>query len=289
VDDVTEAEVDWAVRRPHPALRALVGRYIGYRQHAVTLEVHRGLPSRHLTLIISLAAPVRLLEMPGSNQRPDRWQGFVGGLHAGPALIGQDRDQAGIQLELNPLGVRTLLGVPSAELSGRVIDLAELPSSTLATLPDRLREAPDWRRRFDLLDAVLLGEATRNRTHRPPDEIGHAWRRLVGAGGAVAVRELAVDVGWSRRHFSERFAREVGLTPKQAGRVVRFGRATELLRTLGSPGAPGGIAEVAQICGYFDQAHLSNEFRTLAGCTPGTWIAEELPFLQDGSVLDPAP
>ena len=281
-----EAEASWAVRRPHPALRGLVGRYIGYRQHAVTLEVHRGLPSRHVTLIISLAAPVRLLGMPGSLQRPDSWQGFVSGLHAGPALIGQDREQAGMHLELHPLGVRTLLGVPCAELSGRVIDLADLPRPELADLPQRLREAPDWTSRFRILDDTLLRCANQASRQQPCEEISWAWRRLVGAGGSVAVGALAEDVGWSRRHFSERFAREVGLTPKQVGRIVRFDRTTSLLRT---PGQGGRLAEVAQACGYFDQAHLSNEFRALAGCTPGTWIAEELPFLQDESAPHPAP
>jgi AraC-like DNA-binding protein len=284
---MAEAELGWAVRRPHPALRGLVSRYIGYRQHGVTLDVHRGLPGRHITVIISLAAPIRLIGMPGSDQLPDRWQGLVGGLHAGPALIAQDRDQAGLHLELNPLGVRTLLGVPSAELTRRVIDLAELPRPELATLPDRLRTAPGWARRFTILDDVLLASATRGqaRPYEPPDEIGWAWRRLVGAGGTVPVQDLASDVGWTRRHFSERFAREVGLSPKQAARVVRFGRATAMLHRLGRPGEPGGLAEVAQACGYFDQAHLSNEFRALAGCTPRTWMAEELPFLQDDQVF----
>jgi AraC-like DNA-binding protein len=28
-------------------------------------------------------------------------------------------------------------------------------------------------------------------------------------------------------------------------------------------------------CGYFDQAHLAREFRTLAGCPPSRWLAEE--------------
>jgi AraC-like DNA-binding protein len=281
---MTDAELDWVVRRPHPALRSLVTRYIGYRQHEVTLDIHRGLPSEHLTLIVSLSEPVRLLGMPGSEQRPDRWYGFVGGLHTGPALIAQDREQAGVHLQISPLGVRTLLGVPSADLAGRVIDLAELPRPGLAELPERLRAVAGWAARFEIVDQVLLASATTATGYQPPGEVGWAWRRLLGSGGVVAVRELAVDVGWSRRHFSERFSREVGLTPKQAARVVRFGRAATLLRRL----PPGGLAEVAVRCGYFDQSHLTNEFRALAGCSPSTWIAEELPFLQDDSAFGEA-
>jgi AraC-like DNA-binding protein len=271
---------EFVARRPHPVLRGLVGRYIGYRQRGVPLTVHRGLPSRYVTLIVSLADPVRLLGMPGSAQPPDRWTGLVGGLHAGPTLIGQDRDQAGVHLQLHPLGVHTLLGLPSAELAGWVLDLAELPRPALAELPDRLRAAPDWAGRFAVLDEVLLQAATRERP--PPDEVRRAWQLLVGSGGSIPVAELAADVGWSRRHLSERFAREVGLSPKQAGRVLRFERATALLRAL----PPGGLAEVAARCGYFDQAHLSNEYRALAGCSPRTWLTEELPFLQDAAAPD---
>lgn len=43
------------------------------------------------------------------------------------------------------------------------------------------------------------------------------------------------------------------------------------------------IAQVAAACGYYDQAHLTNEFTDLAGCTPRRWMAEVgLPFFQDG-------
>jgi AraC-like DNA-binding protein len=280
---VTSAELDWATRRPHPALRALVNRYIGYRQDGVLLEVHRGLPGQHVTLIVSLAAPVRLLGISGSEQGPARARGFVGGLHTAPALIAQDRAQAGVHVEINPLGVRTLLGLPAAELAGRVVDLADLPGSGLGELPDQLAEAASWKRRFEIVDQVLLARATTppGGEREPPDEVRWAWRRMVRAGGATPVGQLAAEVGWSRRHFAERFSREIGLPPKQAARVVRFGRAAALLRRL----PPGGLAEVAQLCGYFDQAHLTNEWRALAGCSPRVWIREELPFLQDTEVF----
>ncbi|MEV7043336.1 AraC family transcriptional regulator [Amycolatopsis sp. NPDC051061] len=258
--------VTWAVRQPHPVVRPLVTRYVGYAQDEVTLPVHRGLPSRHVTLVISLAGPVR---MAGHSL-----QALVGGLHTRAVLIRQDRSQAGLQLELDPLGVRTLFGVTAAELSGEVHDLAEFG---LGSLPDRLRELPTWHERFALLDDVLAARAVE--PVPPPPELGEAWRRMRGADGRVRVTELAGEVGWSRRHLGERFRTELGLAPKQAARVLRFERAGRLLRQ-----GQADLASLAVECGYYDQAHLTNEWRALAGCTPGTWIAEELPFLQDEGV-----
>ncbi len=263
---LVSVSVTWAVRQPHPVVRPLVTRYVGYAQDEVTLPVHRGLPSRHVTLVISLAGPVR---MAGRSL-----QALVGGLHTRAVLIRQDRSQAGLQLELDPLGVRTLFGVTAAELGGEVHDLAEFG---LGSLPERLRELPTWDERFALLDDVLAARAVE--PVPPPPELGEAWRRMRGADGRVRVTELAGEVGWSRRHLGERFRTELGLAPKQAARVLRFERAGRLLRQ-----GRADLASLAVECGYYDQAHLTNEWRALAGCTPGTWIAEELPFLQDEEV-----
>ncbi|MEU4670677.1 AraC family transcriptional regulator [Amycolatopsis sp. NPDC023774] len=262
----------WATRLPHPVLRPLVTRYIGYAQDDVTLTVHRGLPSRHVTLIISLEQPIRFAGLSGEGTL----QALVGGLHTSPALITQDRVQRGLHVELDPLGVRSLLGVTAAELSGRVVDLAEL-GRPWASLPSRLSEAADWPSRFAVLDEVLATSASG--APSPAPELGEAWRLLRVRAGGVRVTDLASSVGWSRRHFGERFRAEVGLAPKQVARVLRFERAGRLLRAGASD-----LASVAVEAGYYDQAHLSNEWRALAGCSPRTWIAEELPFLQDDAV-----
>ncbi len=273
---------EFAIRAPHPALGNLVTSYIGYRQHDVTLQMHRGLPSRHVTLIVSLADPVRIVGMPGGGQSPASLQALIGGMHTAPALIAQDTYQCGMHLELNPLGVDSLLGLSADELAGSVVDLRDLGHPRLTELPERLALAAGWQDRFAILDEVL--RAVRTQRGCPAPEVSWAWRRMVAAGGLVPVRALADEVGWSRRHFAERFRREVGLAPKQAARVVRFGRACALLHR--SPRVP--LAELAVTCGYYDQAHLSNEWRDLAGCSPGTWIAEELPFLHDGTTDDGA-
>lgn len=264
----------WAIRPSHPVLQPLVSRYIGYEQDNVALSVHRGLPSRHVTLIISLQDPVRMSGRAG----PVSMQGLVGGLRIEPILISQDRTQCGIHLELRPFGVRTLLGVSAAELSGRVVGLEDLGWSALAELPDRLASTPTWPERFDVLDDVLAAKASE--LLPVAAELGEAWRLMLGTGGLVRISDLADEIGWSRRYFGERFRAEIGLAPKQAARIMRFERAGALLRR-----GHLDLARLAVECGYYDQAHLSNEWRTLAGCSPRTWIVEELPFLQDDGVF----
>jgi transcriptional regulator GlxA family with amidase domain len=54
---------------------------------------------------------------------------------------------------------------------------------------------------------------------------------------------------------------------------MRFERACDQL--LG-PGRPT-FARVAADTGYVDQAHLSRDFRALAGTTATAWLAERLP------------
>jgi hypothetical protein len=93
--------VSWAVYRPHPVVPPLVGRYIGYEQNDVTLPVHRGLPSRHVTLIISLQQQVRVTSQATTVSA----RGLVGGLQTEPVLVTQGRTQCGIHLELHPLAV----------------------------------------------------------------------------------------------------------------------------------------------------------------------------------------
>lgn len=56
-----------------------------------------------------------------------------------------------------------------------------------------------------------------------------------------------------------------------AGRVLRFEASQDLLR---AP-TPPSLAEVAAVCGYADQAHLTREWRVLAGTTPGSWLTED--------------
>jgi transcriptional regulator GlxA family with amidase domain len=63
------------------------------------------------------------------------------------------------------------------------------------------------------------------------------------------------------------------MAPKMLARLLRFGRARDLLeRDDGTR-----FADIAETCGYYDQAHLNRDFRAFAGAPPGSFLARRLP------------
>ena len=272
---MNEQRIEMAAARPRARLHPLVTGYTGYRIEGAQPGLHRGLPSRHLTLIVTLDGTVDVAAMPDTTQPPASFTALVGGLHATPALINHDGRQHGVQVHLTPLGARILLGLPAGELASTIIDLTTLLGPLAGEVTERLRTALTWTDRFLVLDSTLILIARQR--DGPAPELTWAWRRLIASHGQVEVAALATEVGWSRRHLGERFRREFGLTPKVAGRVMRFEVAHRLLRTAHPP----GLAEVAARCGFYDQAHLHREWRELAGCTPTRWLAEEFPSVHD--------
>lgn len=264
---------------PSAPLASVVRRYVGYRQTGIPPGMHRGLPTRDLTFIVSLETPVRTAAPPDPAQAPVSLQAFVCGLHTRAALIARDPVEYGIAVETGPLAARALFGLPAGELSGTIVDLATLLGRAGAELVDRLSAADTWTARFAILDEALVRQIGRTTGEAPP-EVRHAWRRLTGTTAPPPMNTLANEVGWSRRHLTKRFHQEVGLPPRQLRRVLRFERSLTLLRT----GQWRTMADLAAAAGYHDQPHLLHEWADLAGCTPTTWLTQEHPYIQD--VLD---
>jgi AraC-like DNA-binding protein len=264
---------------PAAPLRPFVRSYVGYRFEGFPAGVHLGLPSRSTTVVVSLSEPVVLTETPDPEQSRGAWSALASGLTTRRAVIAHDGNQFGVQLDVTPLGARALLGTPVGEIGGTVVDLADLLGYDVGLLREELVETSTWTERFGVLDSVLMRALARHERHatlRP--ELAQAWRLITGSGGRSRIGDVATHVGWSRRHLSGRFMREFGVGPKDLAAIVRFERARALLMVPLRP----GLAEIAAICGYADQSHLTREWRRFAGTTPTAWLAgEEFPSVQD--------
>jgi AraC-like DNA-binding protein len=217
-------------------------------------------PGTHVLVVLSLDGRWRI--------DGRRLTSFVAGLHDRQVTTEHDGLSVGMQVNLAPPAAHALFGVPLDALARLAVPVEDVLDEPF--LVERLHEAGSWGARFELLDAVF---AKRLRAARLPSaEVDWAWRRLVESHGCVAVNELAHELGWSRKRIVARFRREVGLNPKAVARIARFERAKRLAQAAARP----DWARIAVDAGYYDQAHLGNEFRRVTGRTPATFFQDEV-------------
>lgn len=253
--------VEWAAGEPSSATRGRVVSYIGYRESAPA-PVHRWeTPAGEVSLIVSLGPGFRARAGPDAGELSE-FTSFVVGMHDRPSPTVHDGRQLGMQVRLDPLGAFSLFGVPVHELGNRVVGLSDLLGADAERWTGMLLAASAWEDRFALLDRLLAARMSAGPT--PSPELVWAWRTMQAAAGAVRVTDLADGAGCSQRHLVTRFREQIGATPKTAARVLRYARAARLL-------ADGQLApaQVAALCGYADQSHLTREFTRFAGTTPG--------------------
>ncbi|MGO9083182.1 MAG: helix-turn-helix domain-containing protein [Streptosporangiaceae bacterium] len=257
--------------RPARRLRPFVSSYVDFDMAGWPPGRHRGLPDGTLALVVCAGAPLTVRRAGHADVAA---AATVAGLRSSPVGIVHDGTQRGVQLALTPRGSRALLGLPAAALAQGVWPLEEVVGRRAHELTDRLASAPGPAARAEVLDIVLARWAV---DEDYPAVVDAVWRRLASSAGRVPVTSIAAEIGLGRRHLGQLVRGELGLTPKTVARILRFGQARRCLRS----GRMASLAQTAVICGYFDQAHLANDWKQLGGCTPGEWMSEELPFLQD--------
>jgi AraC-like DNA-binding protein len=241
------------------ALLGSVSSYDGFREDTVSPMLRREGPGRDVVVIISFGED---WVIDGS-----RLKSFVAGLRNRQVTTLHEGRSFGIHVNVSPPAAHRLFGLPLHELAERQVPLEDVLDESF--LVERLQDAPSWDERFGLLDELFvrrLAEA------RPATRgVGWAWKRLVETNGAIRIGELTRELGWSRKRIVARFREEIGLPPKQAARLVRF----EFARALAESATRPDWARIALEAGYYDQSHLSNDFRAVTGRTPET-------FFQDG-------
>lgn len=257
------------VERPlDPRLAGVVNRYCGFAHERTGTARRRELAQSQVTVILGFGPRLRV---SGPDQKEVELESFVAPLHDTYAITEECDALHGIQVDLSPLGAHMVFGLAMHELSSRLVVPLEDALGGTPELLERLVQMPTWEDRFTIVDEFIAARVSVAR--RPSREIVGAWHRLAQTDGRVGISELAAELGYSHRRFVTRFREQVGPAPKTVARLLRFNRAVRLLRR--DDGRR--FAEIAQDCGYYDQAHMNRDFRDLGGTTPTSFLASVLP------------
>jgi AraC-like DNA-binding protein len=229
-----------------------------------TSAVHR---DRDMALIALPRAEVHLVVRFGSSAR----RGLD--VHAlGPRVTAHRKIIRGGQRTLTarlPLGAsEALLGVQASVLAGRPVPLEDLwGDAATERLLDRVGAARDTRDAAAILERTIEDRFAATNVRSAHEQLVlDAAERLAHANVSVVAGALGV----SERHLRRVFREAVGLSPKAYAKVARFHRALRAAQRDGR----ASWASIAAATGYYDQAHLIDEFRSIAGVTPRMLLGE---------------
>jgi AraC-like DNA-binding protein len=167
-----------------------------------------------------------------------------------------------------PGGARAFFDVPADVFYNERVPLDLIWGSRASIVRDRLREANAPAEKFRLLEKALLEQL--NRRVELHAAVRYALGEFARGPHIRSVLDVAREAGMSRRRFAQLFREQVGLTPKLYCRLRRF---QSVVREISS-GVPVDWADLALALGYYDQAHLANEFRHFSGISPSAYLAD---------------
>ncbi|MCE7009683.1 helix-turn-helix domain-containing protein [Kibdelosporangium philippinense] len=154
-----------------------------------------------------------------------------------------------------------LLGVPVQELTDRVVPLHDLWGAEGKRLHEELDSNP--RNAANRMENALVARMTDN-------PAGALVREATRWLDQERLPETARRLNISERHLRTVFTGSVGVSPK------RFVQVNRVRKVLANASAHKG-AQLAAESGYYDQSHMTAEFRATMGVPLSTYLAGDLP------------
>ncbi|RAJ88038.1 helix-turn-helix protein [Chitinophaga dinghuensis] len=247
---------------PHPALAAYIDAY--WVSHATEDMQLCILPDSCADIIINIGSAK---VMVGSQQLATYDAFTVGTMTvcnnshhtAGSHLLGI-RFRAG--------GMKILMGFPLHLLTDDHIPVSDISSEWQEQLQQLLETAPALATKISRLNQFFLSRLTI--IPGPALRIQEGLRLIRQANGNIRTTDLAHATATGIRNFEKQFKEYTGVSAKTFCRITRFLATKAILRNT----SPGQILQVALEVGYYDHAHLSHEFREMAGAPPETFLRQ---------------
>ena len=223
------------------------------------------LPSGNANLVIALHdAPISWASANDSRAWRSWRHGVVHGPQTSYYLAGPKPAGTVVGVSFRPGMAGAVLGVPLTELQDSHIPLDELWGHQASGLRDRLASTDEPLAALRLLENELIARIRHPLLLHPA--VAYALRPDLLSYKPSPINNIQKQTGYSARHFIQLFRSAVGLSPKRYYRIRRFSSVLARLTVRDS-----SLADLAASAGYADQAHLSREFRELAGIATSSY------------------
>ncbi len=190
---------------------------------------------------------------------------FINGFNRVPLQLQLPKHLMLFGIQLQPLAVKKLLGIPAGEFSDTIVDM-DLLDSSFHSLWHQLA----GQTHFDNRISVLTGWIEKKLPDWQPQEkmINHF---LSGTDQHdVSVTEIARSLCYSPRQLSRKMSEATGMNTEEILLYKKYLHAMDLIHYTNL-----SLTQIAYQSHFSDQSHFIKSFKTYSGMTPGIYKANK--------------
>ena len=169
-----------------------------------------------------------------------------------------------------PFGFANFISTSISELADKETPLEDLfDPKEVKQLVDQIIKAATTEARIAAVESFLLNKL--HETTVIENIVSKTVDAISRTGGNVSINELLQENPSQRRSLERKFAKEVGISPKHLGRIIRLQAALQLM--LHKKGEK--LTQIAYESNYYDQAHFIKDFKDFTGINPKEYLTND--------------
>jgi AraC-like DNA-binding protein len=198
---------------------------------------------------------------------------WFSGFRTEPITIPSGKESEMVIVQFKKGKAFPFLSEPMQHLTNLVVDAELVLKTEILNIREGLLEAATPMQKFKELEKKLVHCYRSQLRGNPFVEFG--IQKILEAPNQCSIREISGKAGYSQKHIIKLFKENVGVTPKEFLKVIRFQKAVQQVEQQ----AVVDWSTIAFDCGFYDQSHFIADFKTFSGFTPTEYVRQKGDFL----------
>lgn len=169
-----------------------------------------------------------------------------------------------------PYGFANFVSVPIKNLANKETPISELfEQHTAKELEQKIIEATNSSERIEIIENFLLDKF--NEKTAIDNIVKTTIDALLLTNGSTSISAILKEDLSKRRQLERNFVKQIGVSPKQLGKLIRLQTALKMLLNTEAE----SLTNIAYESEYYDQAHFIKDFKEFTGINPKEFLGNE--------------